>query len=427
MEGLILLASLIVLLCLGVPVAYALGLSALAYFLAIDPYLIQALPQRLFAGMDSYVLISLPFFILMGLVMNASGITRRLIEFSLIFVGWLPGGLGLVNVLASMLFGGISGSSASDTASIGSVLIPEMQRRGYPLQYASGITVASSTMGMIIPPSIPMVLYSVVAQESVGALFLGGLIPGVMVGMIQMALALVIARKQGFPREEVPLGAGHVLRETLRSLPVLLMPLCVVGSVVFGIATATESAALGVVMAVLIGVLVTRQLTVKAFAACLRTAILTSSKIMIIIAFSQVFIWVLALERTPETIAATVIDLGLGPIPLLFFISVIVLAAGTFIDVSPAILLLTPVFLPTLMEAGVSPVQFGVILVSGLAVGACTPPVGNCLNVCAIIANLGIGSIFRGAAPFLVANVLTIALAIVFPQIILWIPSLVMR
>ena len=424
MEGLMLLTCLLVLLCLGVPVAYALGLSALGYFLAVDPHLTQALPQRLLAGMDSYVLISLPFFTLMGLVMNASGITRRLIEFSLVFVGRLPGGLGLVNVLASMLFGGISGSSASDTASIGSVLIPEMERRGYPLRYASGITVASSTMGMIIPPSIPMVLYSVVAQESVGALFLGGLIPGIIVGVMQMAVALLIARSQAFPREDVPRGAGHAVRQTLRSLPVLAMPVCVVGSVVFGIATPTESAAIGVLMAVLIGAFVTRQLTVPSFTQCLRTAVLTSSKIMIIIAFSQVFIWVLALDRTPERLAAVVTGFELGPTALLFLVSVIVLAAGTFIDVSPAILLLTPVFLPTLMEAGVSPVLFGVILISGLAIGACTPPVGNCLNVCAIISNLSIGSIFYGTTPFLLANVITIALAIVFPAVVLWIPSL---
>ena len=424
---LLLLIILLVLIAASVPIAYSLGVATLVFFLADDPQLIQVLPQRFFAGMNSYALITLPLFILMGMVMNAGLITSRLIEFSLIFVGRLRGGLGLVNVFASMLFGGISGSSASDTASIGSVLIPEMEKRGYPRAFASGITVASSTMGMIIPPSIPIVLYAVVSQESVGRLFLGGVIPGIMVGVLQLAFTLAISRHRGFPREPVAGGWRDAVSQTVRSSPVLFMPFFVVGSVVFGIATATESAALGVVYALVIGFLVTRAMTLGAFRECLGSAAQTSAKIMLIIAFSQVYIWVLALERIPESIARYVVDLGLGPIATLLVIDVIILVAGTVIDVSPAILLLTPVFLPALQEAGVSPVHFGVILVSGLAVGACTPPVGNCLNVCAAISKLGIGTIFRGAAPFLAANVATMLLITLFPDLVLWLPSLLME
>ena len=424
---LLLLIILLVLIAASVPIAYSLGVATLVFFLADDPQLIQVLPQRFFAGMNSYALITLPLFILMGMVMNAGLITSRLIEFSLIFVGRLRGGLGLVNVFASMLFGGISGSSASDTASIGSVLIPEMEKRGYPRAFASGITVASSTMGMIIPPSIPIVLYAVVSQESVGRLFLGGVIPGIMVGVLQLAFTLAISRQRDYPREPVAGGWRDALSQTVRSSPVLFMPFFVVGSVVFGIATATESAALGVVYALVIGFLVTRAMSLGAFRECLRSAAQTSAKIMLIIAFSQVYIWVLALERIPESIAQYVVDLGLGPIATLLVIDVIILVAGTVIDVSPAILLLTPVFLPALQEAGVSPVHFGVILVSGLAVGACTPPVGNCLNVCAAISKLGIGTIFRGAAPFLAANVATMLLITLFPDLVLWLPSLLME
>ena len=420
---LLLLIILLVLIAASVPIAYSLGVATLVFFLADDPQLIQVLPQRFFAGMNSYALITLPLFILMGMVMNAGLITSRLIEFSLIFVGRLRGGLGLVNVFASMLFGGISGS----TASIGSVLIPEMEKRGYPRAFASGITVASSTMGMIIPPSIPIVLYAVVSQESVGRLFLGGVIPGIMVGVLQLAITLAISRRRDYPREPVAGGWRGALSQTVRSSPVLFMPFFVVGSVVFGIATATESAALGVVYALVIGFLVTRAMTLGAFRECLRSAAQTSAKIMLIIAFSQVYIWVLALERIPESIAQYVVDLGLGPIATLLVIDVIILVAGTVIDVSPAILLLTPVFLPALQEAGVSPVHFGVILVSGLAVGACTPPVGNCLNVCAAISKLGIGTIFRGAAPFLAANVATMLLITLFPDLVLWLPSLLME
>ncbi len=422
----LLLAVLALLILAGVPIAYSLGLSALAFFLVEDPALMQALPQRLFAGMDSYALLALPLFILMGLVMNAAEITRRLLQFSALFVGRLKGGLGLVNVAASMLFGGISGSSASDTASIGSVLIPEMEKRGYPPAFAAGITVASSTMGMIIPPSIPMVLYAVVAQESVGRLFLAGAIPGVLIGMLQLAIVLAVSHRRDYPRETVVPGWRHALGETARSAPVLAMPLVIVGTVVFGVATATESAALGVVYAMAVGFAITRVLTLQGFRDCLRQAALTSAKIMMIIAFSQVYIWILALERIPESIAAAVTNLELGPLATLLVIDVIILVAGTVIDVSPAILLLTPVFLPALEAAGVSPIQFGVILVSGLAVGACTPPVGNCLNVCAAISRLGIGSIFRGAAPFLAANVAVMLVCTLFPQVVLWLPALLM-
>ena len=377
--------------------------------------------------MNNYALISLPLFILMGLVMNSSGITARLIDLSLLLVGRFRGGLALVNVCASMIFGGISGSSTSDTASIGSILIPEMKKRGYPAAFASGITVASSTMGMIIPPSVPMVLYAITAQESVGRLFLGGLIPGLMIGVFQLFTVLAISRKNKYPREEVSMTRDNITRQIRRSAFVVVMPVFVVGSVVFGVATATEAAGLGVLYALIIGFFIIGVRSIKGFPESLRSAIITSAKIMMIIAFSQLYVWVLALERIPELLAAYVTNLDLGPIAMLLLINVIVLAAGTFIDVSPAILLLTPVLLPAAQAVGVSGVQFGVVLISGLAVGACTPPVGNCLNVCAAISRIGIGSIFYSAAPFLFANVLTLFLISVFPALTLWVPSLFMK
>ena len=421
----LLIASLVILLLLGVPVAYSLGLSAALYFLCLRPELMVVLPQRLFAGMDSYVLIALPLFVLMGQLMNSSGITARLISFCLIFVGRFRGGLGLVNVAASMLFGGISGSSASDTASIGSILIPEMEQRGYPKDFAAGITVASSTMGMIIPPSIPMVIYAVTAQESVGKLFLGGLVPGVMVGVLQLAIMFWLAQRRSYPQERRSISVWEIARECFLSVFVLIMPIIVVGSVVVGIATATESASLGVVYAACFGI-VARRLSMDKFYEALRSSILISAKIMMIIAMSQVFIWVLAYERTPETIAESVAGLGLSPTAMMFCIAAIILLVGTFIDVSPAILLITPVFLPAVVPVGVSPILFGVVLVAGLAVGACTPPVGNCLNVCAAVSGLRIGTIFRAGAVFLLANVMVLALIILFPQLVLWVPGAMM-
>ena len=433
----ILLLSLLLFLFLGVPIAYSLGLSALCYFVVHEPGLMVVMPQRLMAGMDSFALIALPLFIFMGQLMNASGITGRLINYCMLLVGRFRGGLGLVNVSSSMLFGGISGSSASDTASIGSILIPEMKRRGYPERFAAGLTVASSTMGMIIPPSIPMVLFAVTAQESVGKLFLGGVIPGLMVGLFQIVFTLWISARKNFPKEDSKFVIQTLLVETSRSalgvvwvviiaLAILFLPVFVVGAVVFGVATATESAGLGVFYAIVIGCFLTRQLTREKFIMALRQSVLTSAKIMIIIAFSKLFIWILAYERLPDGLAEMVKGFDLSLFWLMLLMIVVILLAGTFIDVSPAILLLTPIFLPMVIAAGGSPILFGVVLVVGLAVGACTPPVGNCLNVCSVISGLGIGVIFRGALPFLAANVLTLVLIVLFPALVLWLPSLLM-
>ena len=422
----ILLLSLFLFLFLGVPIAYSLGLSALCYFVVHEPGLMVVMPQRLMAGMDSYALIALPLFIFMGQLMNASGITRRLIDYCMLLVGRFRGGLGLVNVSSSMLFGGISGSSASDTASIGSILIPEMKRRGYPEDFAAGLTVASSTMGMIIPPSIPMVLFAVTAQVSVGKLFMAGVIPGLMVGVFQVVFTLWISARKNYPKEDTKFELRKLLVETGRSAYILLLPVFVVGAVVFGVATATESAGLGVFYAIVIGCFLTRRLTRAEFIKALRQSILTSAKIMIIIAFSKLFIWILAYERLPDGLAEMVKGFDLSLFWLMMLMIVIILLAGTFIDVSPAILLLTPIFLPMVIAAGGSPILFGVVLVVGLAVGACTPPVGNCLNVCSVISGLGIGTIFRGALPFLAANVLTLVMIVFFPSLVLWLPSILM-
>jgi len=433
----ILFLSLLFFLILGVPIAYSLGLSALCYFVVHEPSLMVVMPQRLMAGMDSYALIALPLFILMGQLMNVSGITGRLIDYCMLLVGRFRGGLGLVNVSSSMLFGGISGSSTSDTASIGSILIPEMKRRGYPGGFAAGLTVASSTMGMIIPPSIPIVLFAVTAQKSVGMLFLGGVIPGLMVGVFQIVFTLWISARNNYPKEGSVFEFQTVLIETGRSAYILLLPLFVVGAVVFGVATATESAGLGVFYAIIVGIFLTRRLTRSEFIKALHQSILTSAKIMIIIAFSKLFIWILAYERLPDGLAELVKGFDLPFLWLMLLMIVIILLAGTFIDVSPAILLLTPIFLPMVIEVGAphlshynvddpAPILFGVVLVVGLAVGACTPPVGNCLNVCSVISGLGIGTIFRGALPFLAANVLTMFLIVLFPQLVLWLPSVLM-
>lgn len=245
-------------------------------------------------------------------------------------------------------------------------------------------------------------------------------------GVLQLIITLWISRKKNYPKENKYFTIKDFFSETLRSVYILIMPIFIIGIVVLGITTATESAAMGVLYAAIIGFIIIKDLTVRSFIDAIRSSIMMSAKIMIIIAFSKVFIWILAFEHIPELIANSVIAMGLPPTIMMFLVILIILAAGTFIDVSPAILLLTPVLLPGIIEAGVSPVLFGVVLVTGLAVGACTPPVGNCLNVCAIISGLGINTIFRGAIPFLIANVITLFLITFFPELVLWLPTLIM-
>jgi len=423
----VLLISLVFLLILGVPIAYSLGLSSFLYFFLNHPELISVIPQRLYAGMDAYLMIALPLFITMGCLMNVSGITQRLIDFSMLFVGRCRGGLGLVNIVASMVFGGISGSSVSDTASVGAVLIPEMEKKGYTKEFSSGITVASSTMGMIIPPSIPVVIYALVAEASVGKLFLGTAIPGFMIGFLMIGITLAISLLKKYPREEVDLSPREIGITVRRSILAVIMPLFIIGAVVFGIATATESAAIGVLYALVIGALVFRTLNLKGIFHVMRRAIITSASVMIIIALSKIYIWILALEHVPQMVALYITSLDVPVFVVVLFVDVIILFIGTFIDVSPAILLLTPVFLPTMQTLGIDAIQFGAILITGLALGLVTPPVGMCLNVASAISGLGIGKIFKGALPFLLANIITLILISFVKPFTLWLPELLMK
>ena len=422
----LLLLSLTVLLLLGIPIAYALGLSGFIYFLVDQPLLLGILPQRLYSGMESYSMIALPLFCLMGYLMNAGGITARLIDFSLLFVGRFRGGLGLVNVLSSMIFGGISGSSVSDTASVGAILIPEMQKKGYSVEYSSGITVASSTMGMIIPPSVPMIIYALAAEQSVGRLFLASAIPGILIGILMMVIALVISYRKKLPREATQLSTAEKKKCLQRAILALIMPIFVIGSIVLGVATATEAAAIGVLYSLLVGFLVFKTLRLRDISELAQKAIITSANVMIIIAFSKLYIWILALERVPQMLASGVMNLGLPTYAVFITVILIILVCGTFIDVSPAILLLTPVFLPLVVAFGMDGIQFGVILITGLAVGLVTPPVGMCLNVASAISKLEIGAIFTAALPFLAANLLTLLLIAFVPALTHWLPSLLM-
>ncbi len=424
MAILVVLLAFVFLLFLGMPIAYAVGVPAVVYFLFFRPELLCIVPLRVFAGVDAISLIALPLFITMGLMMNAGGLTQRIIDVSMILFGRIRGGLGLVNVVASMIFGGISGSSVADTASIGAVLIPEMTKKGYRKRIATGITVASSTVGMIIPPSVPMVIYAVASSTSVGRLFLAGATPGIMIGLFMLVITYVLARRRNWPREEIRWSKQESVKKVLQALPALFMPLFIVGVIVLGVATPTEAAGLGVLYAFVFGAFFYRELKPRMIPKILKESVYISASIMIIVTFSSLFGWILINEHVPDMLAKVLFSLHIPNAGVLLLFSALLFFVGDFIDVAPAILLLTPIFLPAMMEMGISPIHFGAVLIVGLAIGLATPPVGMCLNVANKVSGMDVIQTCIGSLPWLLANALTLILLCIFPQLALWLGNL---
>ncbi|MDR2588970.1 MAG: TRAP transporter large permease [Spirochaetales bacterium] len=422
---LILLVFLLIFAVLGIPVAFAIGASSLAYIEAFVPEFAQMLPQRVWGGVFSYLMIAMPLFMLAGELMNTGGITRRIIDFSMYVVRPVRGGLGEVNIIGSMLFGGISGSSVADTSALGSILIPAMQAKGYPPRVSAGITVASSTMGMIIPPSVPMIVYAMVSGASVGKLFIAALIPGLLIGILQLIVCYVISVKKNYhPRPEA-FVFKHFLASTLLGLPAILMPLIIIIFISFGICTASESAGIAVLYSLFLGFMVYRELTFSSVIKALKRTLISSSAIMLIIGFTMIFTWLLTMANIPSVIAGFFLAMQLPAWGYGLMFVALILVIGTFVDVSPAILLLTPIMLPIMREVGFSDLQFGAMMITGLAIGLVTPPVGMCLNACTKINKMPIAEIFKGAAPFVVCNAVVLVAISVIPGLTTWLPSII--
>lgn len=360
---------------------------------------------------------------LTGELMNHSGLTRRLIDFSMLLVRPLRGGLGEVNVVASMIFGGISGSSVADTSALGSILIPDMIKKGYPKGFSAGITVASSTIGMIIPPSVPMLMYAMVSGASVGKLFLAGLIPGVLVGVTQLVLTYGISKKRGYHPEKEKVDFKQALKVTKDGALAVLMPLIIIVSVSAGIATASESAGVAVLYAMVLGFFVYKELKWTDVRKALKKTFMMSSSIMIIGGFTMIFTWILAVEQVPAAIGSFLVNSEIPAWMVFLFLDIIILILGTFLDVTPCILLISPILLPVMQQFGMSELQFGAIIIVGLAIGLVTPPVGMCLNVASKICNMDIVSIFKSAAPFILCNVIVLMGVTFIPALSMWLPS----
>ncbi|MBQ7887561.1 MAG: TRAP transporter large permease [Clostridia bacterium] len=421
----IMLVILLVFAIFGLPLAYAIGASGISYLAVAKPLFLQMLPQRIWSGAFSYVLVAMPLFMFMGELMNKAGLTKHLLDFCLLVVRPIKGGLGEVNVLDSMIFGGISGSSVADTAALGSVVIPEMERRGYPAEFAAGITVATSTMGMMIPPSIPMIMFSMISGASVGALFMAGMVPGIMVGLLQLIVCYTISKKNGYhPKYDKKITLKEILTILVTSLPTVSMPLLIIASISFGICTASESAAVAVAYSIIVGVFLYKKLTFKDVIVALRKTLVSSASICIIIAFSNIFTWIMTMMQIPQTVASFFLGLDMPVWIALIILDLLILFLGTFIDVSPALLMLTPILLPITRGLGMSDWQFAAVFITGLAIGLVTPPVGMCLNACSKINGMSITKIGKAALPFTLCNVIVLFLVTFIPALSDFLPTL---
>ena len=422
----ILLVSFFVLLFLKVPISFSLAISSFitTFYLKIPPMVVV---QKMCDVLDNFSLMAIPFFILAGQIMAQSGIARRLVDFSNILVGKMRGGLAIVNIVASMLFGGMSGSSVADTASIGSILIPEMVKKGYDRDYSIAVTVTSSTQGLIIPPSHNAIIYAYAAGGlSIARLFLAGAIPGVLIGLFLLIPSYYIAVKKNYPVGE-RVSLKEALRITRESILGLLTIVIIIGGVLSGVFTATESSAIAVVYAFLIAVFFYREMDFKKFMRVIWDSVKTISAVMFLIASASAFGWLLAYLKIPDAIASAVLSFSSNKYVILLMINIILLLLGMIMDMAPLILITTPIFLPIVTKVGVDPIHFGIIMLMNLGIGLCTPPVGNTLFVGCIVGKMKMEEVVKALWPFYIAMILVLFLVTYVPFFATWLPSLLMK
>ncbi len=423
MELAILFGTLIVLLLIGTPVAFALGIAALAALAWLDIPLIVVF-QRMAAGINVFALMAIPFFIFAGELMNHSGIAERLVRFANSLLGRVKGGLGLVSVFASMMFGAVSGSAVASASAMGSVMVPIMDEEGYDRDYAVDVTVSSATTGLLIPPSHNMIIYAIAAGGvPVGSLFLAGVVPGVLLGIGLMLVAYILARSRGYPSGVFP-GWRVVATTMLHSVPGMISAVIVVGGILSGIFTATESAAVAVIYTMFAAVCIYRSLDRRAFLQASLSAVKTTAMVMLVIGTAAAFGWVLAVAEVPERLANSMLEISGNPLVILLMINLLLLLLGTFMDMSPLIVITTPIFLPVAVGLGIDPVHFGVILILNLGAGLITPPVGSVLFVGSAVGNLRIESVVRGLWPFYIVFLFILGMVTYVPAVSMTLPNL---
>lgn len=418
----ILLFVFVACLVLRFPIAFALGLSCLAYLLAAGIPLV-VLPMKMYSGIDVFVLLSVPGFILAGNLMNHGGLTEKIITFCNHITGHIRGGLALANIGASMLFAGISGTAVSDTASIGSVMIPAMKKEGYDAGFSCAVTAASSTVGPIIPPSVPMIIAATLSGLSVGKLFLAGAIPGFLLGGGMMVLTYFIARRKQYPKYARS-SFSQIARSFVDTFWALLMTLIILFGIIGGVFTPTEASVIAVVYALLVGKLVYKRLNFRKVQVIILDAMKTSASLMVLIGFANLFGWILITERLPQTISTGILDFSDNKYMVLLLINILLIFVGTFMETIAALLILFPILLKVAVTVGVDPIHFAVIAVLNLIIGLTTPPVGVCLFVASSIGKVSIGEVSKASLPFLLVSLVVLILVTLFPELSLFLPQL---
>ena len=422
----ILFVSLLVCFGLGMPIAFALGVSSVATLQFGSDLPLKLVAQRLFAGTDSFPLMAIPFFMLAGGLMETGGISKRLVDFAHSLVGFVYGGLGMVAVVAAMFFAGISGAAAADTAAVGAVSIPAMIRKGYERGFAAAVQAAGGTIGVIIPPSIPMIIFGVVGGVSIGKMFLGGFIPGILIGGALMVLSYFQAKKRGYERDHFQ-GFKVMVRTFFSAFWALLMPGIILGGILGGVFTPTEAAVVAAVYGLIAGMFIYKELKIKDLPGIFARAAVSTSTVMLLIATANIFGWILTAERVPQNVAAYLVTLTNSPTVLYTLILACLLIVGTFMETSASLIILTPVFLPVVQKFGIDPVHFGVVMVAALAIGMLTPPLGICLFISCNIAEIQLSEIIKYVTPFLVVMIACLLLITYVPDMVMMVPNFFME
>ena len=412
----------LVLLFTGLPLYVDLGLSSFLYIFITGMKPIVVL-QRITQAANSFTMIAAPFFILMGNLMNTGGVTRKLFRFANTLVGSVPGGMGHANILCSAMFAGMSGTAVADAGGLGNIEIEAMRDLGYDDDFSCAVTAASSVLGPIIPPSLPMVILAVTVGASIGRCFVGGILPGVLMALAMGVLVSYYSRKRHYPRNPKP-TAKIIWIAFKEAIWALLSPIILFVSIYTGIVTTTEAAIIAALYSMIVGFFIYKELTWKDVWNALKKTLISSSSVMIIIGFSSIFTWVLTIQKVPDLVANFFMNMNVAPWGIALMFDVLILIIGTFIDVSPAILMLTPIMLPVMESYGFTALQFGAMLITGLAIGLVTPPVGMCLNACNKINRMPITDIFKGALPYITCNVLVLVLISLFPTLTTWLPTI---
>jgi len=421
--AIVLFVSLIVFFALGVPIAIAMGLASAIALLYEGATPLLVLVQRSFTSVDSFPLMAIPFFILAGTLMEFGGISKRLINFANALTGHFAGGLAIVTVVTAMFFSAISGSSAATTAALGSILIPAMISKGYNRNFAGAIQAVSGELGVIIPPSIPLILYGVAAGVSIGDLFLAGMIPGILIGLSLILAVSILAKKYKFPREEkksVP-EIGKAFKDAFLAL---MMPVIILGGIYGGIFTPTEAAGVAVAYALIVGVFIYKEIKLNRLVKILTEASITTAVVMFIISSAGLFGWILTMENVPREVAEFITSFSDNPLVFLLLVNLFLIFVGMFMETNASIIILTPLLVPIAAELGIDPVHFGIIMIVNLALGMCTPPLGVNLFISAEIANIRLEQITRGMLPFYIVMALILILITYVPQITLFLPNL---